>query len=185
MSHIVVEQHGAVGILTIARRARMNSLDVATARDLRKAGLALARDRSVRAVIVRGDGGVFCSGADLKYIRAGGEPDDLGYLRAGGAPPPSGGYGALFKGDPRVPARHDLGDPARAQAVHRRGRRSAGGRRSRPGDGVRSGRGLGARDLRVGLRQDRPDRRRVVDVLPAAAPRPAPGARVRPPSGGA
>jgi enoyl-CoA hydratase/carnithine racemase len=57
MSHIVVEQHGAVGILTIARRARMNSLDVATARDLRKAGLALARDRSVRAVIVRGDGG--------------------------------------------------------------------------------------------------------------------------------
>jgi 2-(1,2-epoxy-1,2-dihydrophenyl)acetyl-CoA isomerase len=97
MSHIVVEQHGAVGILTIARRARMNSLDVATARDLRKAGLALARDRSVRAVIVRGDGGVFCSGADLKYIRAGGEPDDLGYLRAGGAPPPSGGYGALFK----------------------------------------------------------------------------------------
>ena len=97
MSHIVVEQHGAVGILTIARRARMNSLDVATARDLRKAGLALARDRSVRAVIVRGDGGVFCSGADLQYIRAGGEPDDLGYLRAGGAPPPSGGYGALFK----------------------------------------------------------------------------------------
>lgn len=97
MSHIIVDQHGAVGIVTIARRARMNSLDVATARDLRKAGLALARDRSVRAVILRGDGGVFCSGADLKYIRAGGDADDLAYLRAGGAPPPSGGYGALFK----------------------------------------------------------------------------------------
>ena len=96
MSHILVERDGPVGILTIARRARMNSLDVATARDLRRAGLALARDRAVRAVIIRGDGGVFCSGADLKYIRAGGDPDDLGYLRAGGAPAPTG-YGAIFK----------------------------------------------------------------------------------------
>lgn len=96
MSHIHVEQDGAVAILTIARRERMNSLDVLTARDLRKAGLALARDRAVRAVVLRGDGGIFCSGADLKYIRAGGNPDDLGYLVAGGARP-STGYGAIFK----------------------------------------------------------------------------------------
>ena len=97
MSEIQIEHDGAVAILTIARRARMNSLDVETARDLRKAGLALARDRAVRAVILRGEGGVFCSGADLKYIRAGGDAADLGYLVAGGAPPPSRGYGAIFK----------------------------------------------------------------------------------------
>ena len=97
MTEILLEHDGPVGIITIARRARMNSLDVEAARDLRKAGLAMARDRAVRAVILRGDGGVFCSGADLKYIRAGGRSDDLGYLRAGGAPPPTGGYGALFK----------------------------------------------------------------------------------------
>lgn len=96
MSHIHVEHDGAVAILTIARRDRMNSLDVTTARDLRKAGLALARDRAVRAVILRGDGGVFCSGADLKYIRAGGNLEDLGYLIAGGARPREG-YGAIFK----------------------------------------------------------------------------------------
>ncbi|MBK9031309.1 MAG: enoyl-CoA hydratase/isomerase family protein [Myxococcales bacterium] len=97
MSHIHIEYDGPVGVLTIARRARMNSLDVETARDLRKAGLALARDRAVRAVIVRGDGGVFCTGADLKYIRAGGDDADLGYLVAGGGPPRTGGYGAIFK----------------------------------------------------------------------------------------
>ena len=83
--HIHVEHQGAVGILTIDRRARFNSLDVETAQDLRRAGLQLARDRGVRAVILRGAGGVFCSGADLKYIAAGGDREDLGYLR-----PPSG-----------------------------------------------------------------------------------------------
>lgn len=97
MSDIHVEVDGAVGVLTIARRARMNSLDVTTARDLRKAGLTLTRDRAVRAIVVRGDGGVFCTGADLKYIRAGGAADDLDYLKAGGGPPRTGGYGAIFK----------------------------------------------------------------------------------------
>ena len=48
--HIHVEHQGAVGILTIDRRARFNSLDVETAQDLRRAGLQLARDRGVRAV---------------------------------------------------------------------------------------------------------------------------------------
>ena len=81
MKHIRVEREGAVGILTIDRRERLNSLDVETAQDFRRAGLQLARDRDVRAVVIRGEGGVFCSGADLKYIRDGGDQDDLGYLQ--------------------------------------------------------------------------------------------------------
>ena len=81
-THIQVERSGAVGVITIDRRERFNSLDVETARDLRKAGLSMARDAAVRAVVLRGAGGVFCSGADLKYIRAGGDADDLGYLVA-------------------------------------------------------------------------------------------------------
>jgi 2-(1,2-epoxy-1,2-dihydrophenyl)acetyl-CoA isomerase len=96
MSNIRLEREGPVGIITIDRRARMNSLDVETARDFRRAGLALARDREVRAVILRGEGGVFCSGADLKYIRAGGDAADLGYLRPD-ARPDGGGYGEVFK----------------------------------------------------------------------------------------
>jgi 2-(1,2-epoxy-1,2-dihydrophenyl)acetyl-CoA isomerase len=95
-SHIHVSRDGAVGVLTIDRLDRFNSLDVQTARDLRKAGLQLARDGAVRAMVVRGTGGVFCSGADLKYIRAGGSRDDLGYLTPAARATP-GGYGAVFK----------------------------------------------------------------------------------------
>jgi len=95
VSHIRVERDGAVALLTIDRAERFNSLDVETARDFRKAGLLLARDASVRAVVVRGTAGVFCSGADLKYIRAGGERPDLAYLQAGRPTPP--GYGEVFK----------------------------------------------------------------------------------------
>jgi len=95
MQHIHIERQGAVGILTIARRQRFNSLDVETAQDLRKAGISLARDRAVRAVILRGDGGVFCSGADLKYIAQGGD-QEVGYLSPE-ARPERPGYGAIFK----------------------------------------------------------------------------------------
>ena len=96
MKHIRVERRGPVGILTIARRERMNSLDVETAQDFRKAGLQLARDKEVRAVLLRGEGGVFCSGADLKYIRDGGDDTDLGYLQPH-ARQSTGGYGEIFK----------------------------------------------------------------------------------------
>src|SRR5687767_15723420 len=95
MSHIVVAIEEGVGFLTIDRPARFNSLDVETARDLRKAGLQLSRDANVRVVVLRGTNGVFCSGADLKYIRAGGEPNDLGYLLPASAfSPPQRGEGA-------------------------------------------------------------------------------------------
>jgi 2-(1,2-epoxy-1,2-dihydrophenyl)acetyl-CoA isomerase len=93
MSNIRMDQVDGVGIIEIARRGNYNSLDVDTAQDLRKAGLHMARDRGVRAVILRGQGGVFCSGADLKYIREGGD-HKLSYLRPGEAGP---GHGAAFK----------------------------------------------------------------------------------------
>ncbi len=92
MSHITLTIDDAVGTITIDRPHRFNSLDVETARDLRKAGLQLARDRNIRAVVLRGSGNVFCSGADLKYIRNGGDADDLGYLK-----PSQSGYGEIFK----------------------------------------------------------------------------------------
>jgi len=95
MSYIRIDRDGDVATLSIARRHRFNSLDVDTARDLRRAGLQLARDREVRAVILRGDGGVFCSGADLKYIAAGGDAE-VAYLSPE-ARPPQAGYGAVFK----------------------------------------------------------------------------------------
>jgi 2-(1,2-epoxy-1,2-dihydrophenyl)acetyl-CoA isomerase len=96
VTHIRTQRDGALGILTIDRPQRFNSLDVETAQDLRKAALQLARDPSVRAVILQGSGGAFCSGADLKYIRSGGAPDDLVYLQPAGRQVPQG-YGEVFK----------------------------------------------------------------------------------------
>jgi 2-(1,2-epoxy-1,2-dihydrophenyl)acetyl-CoA isomerase len=96
MDHIQVTRDGAVGIITIDRRERFNSLDVATAQDFRKAGLQLARDESARCVVIRGAGGVFCSGADLKYIRGQGDERDFAYLQPEGVGP-AAGFGESFK----------------------------------------------------------------------------------------
>ncbi len=87
---------GAVGTLVIDRRERFNSLDVETAQELRKAGLQLSRDTSVRCVVVRGAGGIFCSGADLKYVRDRGDAHDFGYLHPEGVGPAQG-YGESFR----------------------------------------------------------------------------------------
>jgi len=94
--HIRTRVEDAVGYIAIDRPERFNSLDVRTAQDLRHAGLALARDSNVRVVVLSGINGMFCSGADLKYIRGGGDPQDLGYLspEARETPP---GYGERFK----------------------------------------------------------------------------------------
>jgi 2-(1,2-epoxy-1,2-dihydrophenyl)acetyl-CoA isomerase len=93
---IVTGIEGAVGRITIDRPRAFNSLDVDTARLLRKAGLQMARDPAVRAVVIRGTGGVFCSGVDLKYARAGGDAEGLGYLLPQGRAD-EGGHGRVFK----------------------------------------------------------------------------------------
>jgi 2-(1,2-epoxy-1,2-dihydrophenyl)acetyl-CoA isomerase len=95
-THIGTRIEDAIGFITIDRPERFNSLDVRTAQDLRRAGLAMARDREVRVVVLSGVDGVFCSGADLKYIRAGGDPADLAYLTPDARETPSG-YGERFK----------------------------------------------------------------------------------------
>ena len=94
--HIRTRVEDAVGFITIDRPARFNSLDVRTAQDLRRAGLALARDSHVRVVVLSGSNGLFCSGADLKYIRGGGDRDDLGYLSPDARVTPAG-CGERFK----------------------------------------------------------------------------------------
>lgn len=96
MPSIRMSREGSVGVITIARRDRFNSMDVTTAREFRAAGLAMARDAAVRCVVIRGEGGVFCSGADLKYIREQGEPADFAYLHPQGVGP-GRGYGESFK----------------------------------------------------------------------------------------
>jgi 2-(1,2-epoxy-1,2-dihydrophenyl)acetyl-CoA isomerase len=92
-----IERRDAVGTITLDRPERFNSLDVRTAQDLRRAGLALARDDSIRCVVLRGRPEVFCSGVDLKYVREGGSAADLGYLAPDAAAGRAPGPGAVFK----------------------------------------------------------------------------------------
>jgi 2-(1,2-epoxy-1,2-dihydrophenyl)acetyl-CoA isomerase len=94
LSHVELERFGAVGRITLNRPQRFNALDVRMAQDFRRAGLQFARDEAIRAVILRGLPGCFCSGADLKFIRGGGDRQDLGYLAPDA---PHDGYGEVFK----------------------------------------------------------------------------------------
>jgi 2-(1,2-epoxy-1,2-dihydrophenyl)acetyl-CoA isomerase len=96
MRHIHSERAAGVGTITIDRPERFNSLDPETAQDLRRAALGLARDPQVRVVVLAGVPGIFSSGADLKYIRAGGEPGELGYLSPASRPL-AAGYGVAFQ----------------------------------------------------------------------------------------
>lgn len=96
-STILTAREGAVGIITINRPERFNAMDVETARAFRKAGIQMARDQEVRVVILRGTHRIFCSGADLKYIRDHGRTGDFEYLRPEGGIVPAAGYGECFK----------------------------------------------------------------------------------------
>jgi 2-(1,2-epoxy-1,2-dihydrophenyl)acetyl-CoA isomerase len=96
-SAIRIERSGAVGTIVLDRPDRFNALDVRTAQDLRRAGLALARDEAIRCVVLRGRPEVFCSGVDLKYVRDGGSAEDLGYLAPDAIRDASGCAGAIFK----------------------------------------------------------------------------------------
>lgn len=95
---IRTETRGGVGIIELHRPERFNSLDVHAAQELRRAGLRMARDPAVRAIVLRGSPGVFCSGVDLRYVRDGGCAAELDYLapRASAAPAPTS-PGAIFK----------------------------------------------------------------------------------------
>ena len=95
-THIHTRIDDGIGHITIDRPESYNSLDVTTAQDLRKAGLAMARDDEARVVVLWGRPGIFCSGADLKYIRGGGERHDLAYLTPEARPTPAGA-GERFK----------------------------------------------------------------------------------------
>jgi enoyl-CoA hydratase/carnithine racemase len=71
MSEITVTRRTpAVAVVTIARPARRNALNLAAWRDLAAAFRGLAGDRTVRLVVLTGAGGHFCAGADISEFAA-------------------------------------------------------------------------------------------------------------------
>ena len=72
---LLEERHGAVALLKLNRPGALNALDSELVRALGDALERTTADASVRAVVITGEGGAFCSGADLK--------EALGSLGAG------------------------------------------------------------------------------------------------------
>src|SRR5579863_9775628 len=64
------EDKGGIAILTLNRPQARNSLSEAMLEALGDALTALARERSVRVVILAANGPAFCAGHDLKEITA-------------------------------------------------------------------------------------------------------------------
>jgi 2-(1,2-epoxy-1,2-dihydrophenyl)acetyl-CoA isomerase len=76
---IRVEDRGAVRWVVLDRPERLNALDLPTATAWADAIAEAARDKSVRAVVLAGEGRAFCSGGDLSAFRE--AHDRHAYLR--------------------------------------------------------------------------------------------------------
>ena len=68
-SGLVVENRGAVRVLTLDRPERRNALSTGLQADLDDQLLDATENRDVRAVVLTGNGPAFCAGFDLKEIR--------------------------------------------------------------------------------------------------------------------
>jgi enoyl-CoA hydratase/carnithine racemase len=71
--------HDGVVTLTLNRPAQFNSLSKAMLSELQQALDAIAKDATVRVVVIAGNGKAFCAGHDLKEMRA--NPDHA-FIRA-------------------------------------------------------------------------------------------------------
>ena len=70
---VLYHRSGAIAYLTLNRPDAGNAIDVALARELLKATLVAEADSSVRCVVVRGNGRMFCAGGDVRGLHAAGD----------------------------------------------------------------------------------------------------------------
>src|SRR5690242_15620534 len=67
---VLFEVRDSVAYLTLNRPQAGNALDLEMAKELMEASLRCERDRTVRAVLLRGAGNNFCLGGDVKIFAA-------------------------------------------------------------------------------------------------------------------
>lgn len=72
---VLLERHDGWAELTLNRPERRNAIDGALAHAMLEALEDIRSDRTLRAVVLRGAGGAFCSGLDLKAFGATPTPD--------------------------------------------------------------------------------------------------------------
>lgn len=73
-----IADEGPIRVITLTSPARRNALSLAMIRALHEALRAARADKSIRAVILAGEGPAFCAGHDLKEIQAARTADDRG-----------------------------------------------------------------------------------------------------------
>lgn len=83
---VLIERDGGVAHVKLNRPAKRNGLDLAMFEGLIGAGEALAADRSVRAVVLSGEGKAFCAGLDFMAFMAAGDVADKLLDRPEGSP---------------------------------------------------------------------------------------------------
>ncbi len=69
MSEVLIENSESIRIITLNRPDKRNALNDALIADLKAALIAADADESVRAIVIRGAGKDFCSGADLSALQ--------------------------------------------------------------------------------------------------------------------
>lgn len=69
MSAILIENDGSIRTITLNRPDKRNALNDALIAELKDALIAADADESVRAIVIRGAGKDFCSGADLSALQ--------------------------------------------------------------------------------------------------------------------
>ncbi|HYX67410.1 MAG TPA: enoyl-CoA hydratase-related protein [Burkholderiales bacterium] len=72
--NLLIENRGAVRVLTLNRPEKRNALDTALTRALLEALRATDEDDDVRAVVLTGAGPAFCAGADLAEFKGLADP---------------------------------------------------------------------------------------------------------------
>lgn len=82
-SDLQVEERGAVRLIRLSRPAAKNALSLATIAELDQALAEAGSAREVRAVVLAGVKGAFCSGADLRWLARELESGSVTQLAAG------------------------------------------------------------------------------------------------------
>lgn len=88
---IQIERHGAVAEVILNRPDKHNGINWGVFKGLVEAGKALADDRALRAVILRGNGPSFCAGLDVKSVVGDVAHSVQGFIQ------PSGGGANIFQ----------------------------------------------------------------------------------------
>lgn len=77
-AHIRLELRGPVLHLWLNRPEQRNALSAQMVREIAATFTAIADDRTVRVVVIRGAGGTFCAGGDIKSMSAAGQAQPAG-----------------------------------------------------------------------------------------------------------